>query len=125
MLRVNQTTATLLQTDLAEGTIYGKASWYSTEACRYNSDRKCPTADGSSLYNLERSGEHFGACNEYALGSKIKVTNRSNGRSVVIIVRDRGGFERYGRILDLGRHSFESIADLEEGIIEVQIERLK
>jgi rare lipoprotein A len=33
-------------------------------------------------------------------GTKVKVTNKSNGRSVVVTINDRGPFVR-GRIIDL------------------------
>jgi rare lipoprotein A len=35
-------------------------------------------------------------------GSRVRVTNRSNGRSVVVTINDRGPFIR-GRIIDLSR----------------------
>jgi len=34
------------------------------------------------------------------LGTKVKVTNKSNGHSVVVTINDRGPFVR-GRIIDL------------------------
>src|SRR5215468_6831822 len=34
------------------------------------------------------------------LGTKVKVTNKSNGRSVIVTVNDRGPFVR-GRIIDM------------------------
>jgi rare lipoprotein A len=33
-------------------------------------------------------------------GSKVKVTNKHNGRSVVVIINDRGPFVR-GRVIDV------------------------
>jgi rare lipoprotein A len=33
-------------------------------------------------------------------GSKVRVTNKSNGRSVVVTINDRGPFVR-GRVIDL------------------------
>lgn len=41
------------------------------------------------------------AFNRAPLGTKLKVTNLDNGKSVVVTVTDTGGFERLGRIADL------------------------
>ena len=55
---------------------------------------------------LTANGEHFKpmgltcAHRKMAFGTKLKVTNLRNGRSVIVRVNDRGPFIR-GRILDL------------------------
>ena len=55
---------------------------------------------------LTANGEHFKptgltcAHRKLAFGTKLKVTNLRNGRSVIVRVNDRGPFIR-GRILDL------------------------
>jgi rare lipoprotein A len=43
-----------------------------------------------------------------AFGTKVKVTNRNNGRSVVVRINDRGPFIR-GRVLDLSRAAAQNI----------------
>lgn len=106
----------------------GMASWYSVEACKYNKDDACPTADGSSLYALEKRGELFCASNDYPLGTLLTVTNKRNGEVVVVRVRDRGGFEKYGRIMDLCKAAYFRIAgplDQIMGTMRVKIERAK
>lgn len=51
------------------------------------------------------SGENFNqngltaASNIHKLGSKLKITNQANGKSVIVRVTDRGGFGKYGRTL--------------------------
>lgn len=55
-------------------------------------------------------------------GKKLKVTNKENGRSVVVKVNDTGGFEKYGRSLDLSKAAFESIANPAKGLANVEIE---
>ena len=103
---------------------FGKASWYSTEACKYNPDPKCPTASGESLYALEKQGERFAASYDYPLGTALQVTNRCNGRSVLVHVFDRGPNRRLGRVLDLSKKAFKEIAELKEGIINIKVEVL-
>ncbi|ELA08934.1 rare lipoprotein A family protein [Moraxella macacae 0408225] len=76
------------------------------------------------------SGEIFNqhgltvASNTHKLGSKLKVTNRANGKSVIVRVTDRGGFAKYGRTLDLSKGAFQKIASLGTGAIKVDIEKL-
>lgn len=54
-------------------------------------------------------------------GSKIKVTNVTNGKNVVVKVNDRGPFVN-GRIVDLSKSAFSSIGNTSSGLINVQIE---
>ena len=54
----------------------------------------------------------------------LKVTNLSNGKSVVVRVNDRGPNKRLGRAIDLSREAFRKIANLNNGLIEVKIEQI-
>lgn len=76
------------------------------------------------------SGEVF---NQYAmtaahkrlpLGTKIKVTNLDNGKSVVVTVNDRGPFHG-GRILDLSKAAAEKIGAIHAGVANVSIVAIK
>jgi rare lipoprotein A (peptidoglycan hydrolase) len=112
----------------SEGTIFGKASWYSSkDACgsKTNNHPGCPTASGHSLYALEKQGVDFVAMNNIPMGSVVRVTNLNNGKSVTAKVLDRGGFKKYGRIIDLGKHSFQQIEDTSKGITVVKVEVVK
>ncbi len=51
----------------------------------------------------------------------LKVTNVDNGKSVVVVVTDRGGFSKMGRDIDLSRAAFAKIAKLNSGLIKVKI----
>lgn len=100
-------------------------SWYSTESCRFNSDPKCPTASGRSLYELEREGTRFAASWDYPFGTKLEVCNPRNGKCTIVTVLDRGPARRLGRSLDLGRDAFKDIAGLEKGVIHANIKEIK
>lgn len=50
-------------------------------------------------------------------GTKVKVTNKSTGKSVVVRVNDRGPYIK-GRTFDLSRGAFSKIAPLSQGIIK-------
>ena len=62
------------------------------------------------------------ASNTYPFGTVLKVTNKENKKSVVVVVTDRGSFtEKYGREIDLSRKAFDKIASSSEGLIKVDI----
>ena len=64
------------------------------------------------------------ASNSHKMGTKLKVTNKANGKSVIVKVNDTGGFKKYGRALDLSRGAFAKIADLKQGLVKVDIKVL-
>ncbi len=51
-------------------------------------------------------------------GTKLKVTNRNNGRSVVVRINDRGPFIR-GRVLDLSKAAAQNIGMVSSGTAKV------
>lgn len=68
----------------------GIASVYSTK------EGSTRTASGIRLHDDALTAAH----RSLPFGSKAKVTNRKNGKSVVVTITDRGPFVR-GRIIDL------------------------
>jgi rare lipoprotein A len=79
--------------------------------------------------NLTASGERFNsqamtaAHRSLPFGSRVRVTNQSNGRSVVIKINDDG--PHYGnRIIDLSEAAFSRIASLGQGLASVCISRV-
>jgi len=56
--------------------------------------------------------------------SYARVTNKANGKSVIIFVNDYGPEEWTGREIDLSSHAFAEISDLSLGLAEVEIEPL-
>jgi resuscitation-promoting factor RpfB len=53
-------------------------------------------------------------------GTQVKVTNTANGRSVVVVINDRGPYVA-GRIIDLSDDAFAQLAALGSGTINVRI----
>jgi len=53
-----------------------------------------------------------------AFGTKVKVTNSRNGRTVVVRINDRGPFIR-GRVLDLSRAAAQNIGMVSSGTAKV------
>ena len=79
--------------------------------------------------NLTASGERFNsqamtaAHRSLPFGSRVKVTNQSNGRSVVIKINDDG--PHYGnRIIDLSEGAFARIASTGQGLASVCISKV-
>jgi rare lipoprotein A len=75
------------------------------------------------------SGEQFdpnaltAAHKTLPLGTRIKVTNVNNGKTVVVRINDRGPYVA-GRCLDLSRAAFADIANLGAGTAEVRFQVL-
>ncbi|USN53862.1 MAG: serine hydrolase [Candidatus Nomurabacteria bacterium] len=59
--------------------------------------------------------------NDYALGTKVRVTNIDNGTSVDVTIRSRGPYVD-GRIIDLTYDAFDVIANPGIGVIHVRVE---
>ena len=56
-------------------------------------------------------------------GTKLQVTNMSNGRSVVVRVQDRGPYIR-GRVLDLSYGAAQAIGMIQSGTAKVKYAKL-
>ena len=52
------------------------------------------------------------------MGTRLRVTNQSNGASVVVRVNDRGPYYG-GRILDLAYGAFNQIASPSSGVAKI------
>jgi rare lipoprotein A len=54
-------------------------------------------------------------------GTRLRVTNVTNGRSVVVRINDRGPYVP-GRVVDLSEAAAESLGMLERGIVKVKLD---
>ncbi len=89
----------------------GTASWYG----RPYHGRK--TASGQ-IYNMNAP---TAAHPTLPLGTRVRVTNLANHRSVVLTVNDRGPFAK-GRIIDVSRHAADRLGFRRAGITRVRVE---
>ena len=75
------------------------------------------------------SGERFdptaltAAHRTLPLGSKVRVTNLANGRSVVLKITDRGPYHK-GRGLDVSREAARQLRMVNQGVAKVRVEQL-
>ena len=58
-----------------------------------------------------------------AFGTKVRVTNLENGKSVVVRINDRGPFVR-GRVIDLSPAAARRIEMTTAGVVPVKLEVL-
>jgi rare lipoprotein A len=95
-----------------DGVQVGKASWY---GARHHGKR---TASG------ERFDQHAltAAHRKLPFGTLVRVTNRANGRSVVVRINDRGPFGGGGRIIDVSHAAAKRLGMVEAGVAPVRVE---
>jgi rare lipoprotein A len=77
-----------------------------------------PTASGEPYDKDALTAAH----KSLAFGTRVKVTNLSNRRSVTVRVNDRGPFGDSRRIIDLSRAAAERIGMIGAGVVEVRVE---
>ncbi|MGC6426538.1 MAG: septal ring lytic transglycosylase RlpA family protein [Akkermansiaceae bacterium] len=98
----------------ALATYYGIASWYSVET---NFGTK--TASGRPFRNNGYTAAH----KTLPMGSKVRVTNLSNGRSEVLTITDRGPYIK-GRMIDVSIGSGKRLGFYSKGLTRVKVEVL-
>mgnify|MGYP003390937083 CR=1 FL=1 len=89
----------------------GVASFYGE---KWNGRR---TANGEIFNTYELTAAH----KTLPFGTKVRVTNEANGKSVVVRINDRGPFVK-GRIIDMSTAAFASIGSTDSGIAKVKLE---
>lgn len=92
----------------------GQASFYADK----HQNRK--TANGDIYRHEHKTAAH----KTLPFGSTVKVTNIRNGKSVIVVINDRGPFVK-GRIIDLSKSAFSSIGSTRLGLLDVKIEVLR
>lgn len=88
---------------------YGKASYY---ADALNGKK---TASGELYHSDSLTAAHL----RLEFGTRIRVINVENGKSVIVRINDRGPFVK-DRIIDLSRKAMEELDGLEDGVIDVK-----
>lgn len=88
----------------------GRASWYALNSKTASGERMNPSALTAAHRSLP-------------FGTKVKVTNKNNGKSVVVRINDRGPFIR-GRVLDLSKGAARQLGFVQSGHTSVCMARL-
>lgn len=92
----------------------GKASYYG------KAFKNKPTASGQKFKPRKRTAAHP----DLPFGTKVRVTNLKNGRSVKVRINDRGPFVK-GRIIDLSRGAARRIDMIQDGVVNVRLQYRK
>jgi rare lipoprotein A len=95
-------------------TTVGEASWYGRD---FNGKT---TASGHTFDETKMTAAH----RTLPLGSKAKVTNLDNGKSVEVEINDRGPYAK-GRILDLSHAAAKALGIGDHGTARVSVEPLE
>lgn len=88
----------------------GKASWYALHS---------QTASGEMMNPEAMTAAH----KSLPFGTKVRVTNRANGKSVVVRINDRGPFVA-GRIVDVSKGAARRLGMVSSGVVSACIERI-
>ena len=92
----------------------GNASWYG----RGHQGKR--TASGEAFDEALLTAAHP----SLPLGSRARVTNLGNGKSVIVRVNDRGPFVR-GRVVDLSRAAARALGITGDGVTRVKVEPIR
>lgn len=89
----------------------GSASWYNMPGAKTASGEKMNPADMTAAHRT------------YQFGTKLRVTNKRNGRSVIVRVNDRGPFVK-GRVLDLSKGAAAKLGYIGRGHTDICYSRV-
>ena len=93
---------TVLDDVIGKLNVYKKSVHASYYADKFNGKR---TASGIKFSNSDYTAAH----KKFPFGTKLKITNEANGKSIYVEVTDRGPFVR-SREIDLTKRAFMEIA---------------
>jgi very-short-patch-repair endonuclease len=99
------------------------ASYYSTDSLKKEGTY---AYSGGKMANgkLFRDAAATCACNSYKLGAVLRVTNLSNGRSVVVINSDHTAKRFKGKRIDLSISAMRALDGISRGLIQVEVTKL-
>ena len=78
------------------------------------------TANGEIFNMYKVSAAH----KSYPLGTKVRVTNLENGKSIKLVINDRGPFVK-GRIIDLSYRAARKLDFVNQGTTKVRIDVIR
>ena len=95
---------------------------YETGLATYYSAR----THGRMMASGERYHKHglFCAHRTLPFGTRLRIVNKKNGKTVEVVVKDRGPFSK-GRLVDLSNKAAEVLDMLRDGVAPVEIWKMK
>jgi rare lipoprotein A len=101
--------AAMLATTIGASAQCGKASWYALTSMTASGERMNPAALTAAHRSLP-------------FGTRLKVTNRRNGKTVYVRINDRGPFVK-GRVIDLSRAAAQQLDFIRSGHTDICLAR--
>jgi rare lipoprotein A len=92
----------------------GRASWYGGK------HHGGPTASGERFNKNAMTAAH----RSLRMNTRVRVTNKRNGRSVIVRINDRGPYGK-GRIIDLSEAAARKLGMIDAGVVPVTLEVVK
>ena len=87
----------------------GRASWYALHSKTASGERMNPSAMTAAHRSLP-------------FGTKVLVTNKKNGKSVVLRINDRGPFIK-GRVIDVSKGAAQKLGFISAGHTSICLDR--
>lgn len=78
------------------------------------------TASGEKYTHKKLTAAH----KKFPFGTKVRVKNLENGKTVVVSINDRGPFVK-GRIIDLSKSAARKLDFIDKGVTKVEIKVVK
>jgi rare lipoprotein A len=100
---------TTTSTSIEHGVQRGLASWYGESQM---------TASGERFDRHAMTAAH----RSLPFGTRVRVTNQHNGRSVIVRINDRGPYGGHGRIIDLSEAAARELHMIDAGVVPVTLE---
>jgi rare lipoprotein A len=125
-----EATQTYTKSYKKQGKVASKKSKKSTSYSSYTGGG--PLSGKASFYWQPQALASGGRFNPNALtaahktlpfGTRVRVTNRNNGKSVVVVINDRGPYIA-GRIIDLSKRAAYVVGMQDSGVVPVSVEIL-
>ena len=102
------------ETNSGPKVISGSASWYGGQF----HGRKTANGERFNMHDLTAAHRSL------PFGTKVRVTNQKNGKSVVVRINDRGPFVGK-RVIDLSRGAAQAVNMLGTGVAPVKLQVLR
>lgn len=99
----------------AAGVQDGQATWYG------GGHHGGPTASGERFDKNALTAAH----RTLPMGTRVRVTNKHNGRSVEVRINDRGPYGNKGRIIDVSEAAARRLDMIDAGVVPVRVEVLR
>jgi rare lipoprotein A len=114
--RSSTTTRTTTPPGLTQpGVQHGLATWYGDE------QHGGPTASGERFNKNKMTAAH----RKLRFGTRVRVTNKKNGRSVEVRINDRGPYGSSRRIIDVSEAAARRLGMIDAGVVPVIVEVLR